>query len=84
MIVFVRYRHIVEYNREDVERVLRLNRFAFWVGMMSPLGMIMVGSFQVGKGRRLPLSRVLMLYDILSCGKANTNQTCTVFESMTK
>eukprot|EP00117_Sycon_ciliatum_P025064 scpid60842/ scgid5026/ DNA damage-regulated autophagy modulator protein 2; Transmembrane protein 77 len=45
-IIFIRYRHVADYNREDVNKVLRINKAAFYIGMVSPLGMLLVASFQ--------------------------------------
>lgn len=47
-VVVVRYMQIREYSRDDVGRVLRLNRIALLFGCTSCLGMLIVGAFQVG------------------------------------
>ncbi|XP_065191496.1 DNA damage-regulated autophagy modulator protein 2-like [Sycon ciliatum] len=45
-IVFVRYKQVAEYNKQDVLRVLRLNRWGSYVGYLAAFGMLVVASFQ--------------------------------------
>lgn len=46
MVIVVRYMQVQEYNRDDVGRLLRLNRWSTAVGCLSCFGMLMVASFQ--------------------------------------
>lgn len=51
--VYLRYRELIHFRAmsPDCRISLKWNRFGFWLGMLSALGLCVVANFQVGKVR---------------------------------
>lgn len=46
ILIYVRYKQILEYNKEDIYRVLAMNKYSLYMGIISCLGVIVVSAFQ--------------------------------------
>jgi hypothetical protein len=46
LIIFIRYKQVQEYNKQDLSRILKLNGVSAVVGVVAVLGIMVVGAFQ--------------------------------------
>ena len=47
VMIYVRYKQVKEYNKQDLSRILRLNTWSAVVGAIAVVGLMLVASFQV-------------------------------------